>query len=135
MFSSIPTITRHLSTVSRREVRREVIISQSLDQVSNVALEDWMVRKVDLSQRSMLILTNSLTRSSTLEMKATLLDSDSYSMVGDLENLVLSSLTPSLPLTRLSGVARMWEMVDRSSSTVSLQLELSRDRIVLEGES
>ena len=127
MLRTIPTLARSFSTASHREVRREVIVSQSEDQLSNVALEDWMMRKTDLSQKTLLILSRSITRASTLEIKATLLDKDTFWKVGEFEELVLSSLSPSLPLSRLPDVRRMWEMVDRSSSSVSLQLYVSRE--------
>lgn len=125
MIRTIPKLARTFSTASIRQVRREVIVSQSEDQLSNVALEDWMMRKTDLSQKSLLILSKSITRASNLEIKATLLDENSFWKVGELEDLALSSLSPSLPLTRLPDVTRMREMVDRSSSSVSLQLEVS----------
>ena len=126
MLRTAPALARRFSTASKREVKKEVIISQSQDLVSNVALEDWMLRHVDLRQKSLLILTNSIIGDSTMEIKATMLDEETLGKVKELEELVLSSLSPSLPLARLPAVSRMCELTDSTSLSVSLQLEVSR---------
>ena len=82
--------SRMFSTLSRKEV----LISQSRDLLSNTALEDWAARNKNLKEKSVLILSNNITRSKNIEIKATLLDVNTYWKVQEFDSLVLSSITP-----------------------------------------
>jgi len=58
--------------------RKEVLISQSRDLLSNTALEDWMAKNLNLQEKSVLILSNNITLNNTAEIKATLIDENTY---------------------------------------------------------
>ena len=59
-------VTRSLST----RVRREVMISQSRDLLSNTALEDWAVKNINLAEKSVMILSNNITRTPATATKS-----------------------------------------------------------------
>ena len=115
--------------------RKEVLISQSRDLLSNTALEDWAARNKNLKEKSVLILSNNITRSKNIEIKATLLDVNTYWKVQEFDSLVLSSLSPELPLKKLPDLQIYHEAMDQSSCSYSIYLELSklvRTKVVLE---
>jgi len=58
--------------------RKEVLISQSRDLLSNTALEDWMAKNLNLQEKSVLILSNNITLNNTAEIKATLIDENTF---------------------------------------------------------
>merc|ERR1719266_1564314 len=92
--------TRSLST----RVRREVMISQSRDLLSNTALEDWAVKNINLEEKSVMILSNNITRTpapAAVEIKATLVDGGAFWRAEEFDRLVLASLPPDLALARL----------------------------------
>lgn len=92
---------------------REVMVSQSRDLARNVALEDWAVRNINLDVKNILILTNNLSLSpqkeTILDVKATLLDPNVIENAAAFEDLVLSSLPPSLMLAALPEVSQQLE--------------------------
>jgi len=115
--------------------RKEVLISQSRDLLSNTALEDWAARNKNLKEKSILILSNNIKRSKNIEIKATLLDVNTYWKVQEFDSLVLSSLTPELSLKKLPDLQIHHEVLDQSSCSYSIYLELSkhvRTKAVLE---
>jgi len=109
--------------------QREVFVSQTRDLLSNIALEDWASKNVDIAQRSLLILTNNITREAGVDIKVTFLaPQDDTDYTNYLEELVFTSLSPDLlmkrpPLTtNLAG-----EM--RGQRTISVQLELVKEEV------
>ena len=103
------------------------MISQSRDLLSNTALEDWTAKHVDLQSKSMLVLSNNITKANKVEIKATLLDSEAYWKFQRFEGMVLSSLTPELSLTKLPELSTCQETLDHSSCSYSIHLELTND--------
>lgn len=103
------------------------MISQSRDLLANTALEDWTAKNVDLQRKSMLVLSNNITKANKLEIKATLLDSEAYWKFQKFEAMVLSSLTPDVSLTKLPELSTSQENFDHSSCSYSIHLELTND--------
>jgi len=108
-------------------MRKEVMISQSRDLLSNTALEDWTAKNVNLQRKSMLVLSNNITKANKVEIKATLLDSEAYWKFQQFEDMVLSSLTPDLSLAKLPEMSTCQESLDPSSCSYSIHLELTKD--------
>jgi len=108
-------------------VRREVIVSQSRDLLSNVALEDWAAKHVNLKAKSLLILSNNITKSSGVDIKATLLDAETYWKVKDFDEMVLSSLPSDLPLKSIPNLEVSHDCLDPGSQSYSIHLNLSED--------
>jgi len=107
--------------------RREVIVSQSRDLLSNVALEDWAAKNMNLKAKSLLILSNNITKSSGVDITATLLDAETYWKVKDFEELVFSSLPSDLPLKSIPDLEISHECLDSGSRSYSIHLNLSED--------
>jgi len=107
--------------------RREVFVSQSRDLLSNVALEDWAVKNVNLNAKTVLILSNNVTKASGVDIKATLLDASTLWKVKDFDELVLSSLPSDLPLTSIPDLEVNHDCLDSGSQSYSLHLNLSND--------
>jgi len=107
---------------------REVMVSQSRDLARNIALEDWTVRNTDLTSKNVLILTNNLSQSpldtTKVDIKATLLSSDVTSKAAQFEELVLSSLPSSLPLTALPDLERARNLLVPGAVGHTVRLEL-----------
>jgi len=105
---------------------REVYVSQTRDLISNIALEDWAVRNINPSERSLLILSNNITKSG-VDIKVTFLGPQMDLRSDRLEEMIISCLTPdlllkSLPTTRI--------MVDDDNMTShSLQMELVPEEV------
>jgi hypothetical protein len=110
---------------------REVLVSQSRDLARNTALEDWAVRNIDLGAKNLLVLTNNLSKSpldiTTVDIKATLLCSDATDKAAEFEELVLSALPPSLPLTALPDLERGRSLLTAGAVGHSVRLELGQD--------
>jgi len=106
------------------------MVSQSRDLARNTALEDWAVRNVDLKSKNILILTNNLSLSPTnetvLDIKATLLDCDVLEKAGEFEELVLSSLPPSLLLSALPDLERGRALLEPGAVGHTVRLELDK---------
>jgi len=105
---------------------REVYVSQTRDLISNIALEDWAVRNIDLSERSLLILTNNITKSG-VDIKATYLGPQLNLRSDGLEEIVISCLTPdlllkSLPTTKI-------RVADDHMTSHSIQIELVPEEV------
>ena len=126
-------VTRSLST----RVRREVMISQSRDLLSNTALEDWAVKNINLAEKSVMILSNNITRTpatAAVEVKATLVDSGAFWRAAEFDRLVLASLPPDLALARLPDLETARRSLEPTATSYSLHLELAaevRTRTVL----
>ena len=126
-------VTRSLST----RVRREVMISQSRDLLSNTALEDWAVKNINLAEKSVMILSNNITRTTAtaaVEVKATLVDGDAFWRAAEFDRLVLASLPPDLALARLPDLETARRSLEPTATSYSLHLELAaevRTRTVL----
>lgn len=103
------------------------MISQSRDLLSNTALEDWTANNVNLQRKSMLVLSNNITKANTVEIKATLLDSEAFWKFKQFEDMVLSSLTPDLSLNKLPELSTSQRYLDPSSCSYSIHLELTKD--------
>jgi len=127
------TTTRSLST----RVRREVMISQSRDLLSNTALEDWAVKNINLAEKSVMILSNNITRTpatAAVEIKATLVDGGAFWRAEEFDRLVLASLPPDLALARLPDLETARRSLEPTATSYSLRLELAsevRTRTVL----
>ena len=129
--------TRSLST----RVRREVMISQSRDLLSNTALEDWAVKNINLAEKSVMILSNNITRSpatatatAAVDIKATLVDGGAFWRAAEFDRLVLASLPPDLALARLPDLETARRSLEPTATSYSLHLELAaevRTRTVL----
>jgi len=117
------TNARSMSSI----MRKEVMISQSRDLLSNTALEDWTANNVNLQRKSMLVLSNNITKANTVEIKATLLDSEAFWKFKQFEDMVLSSLTPDLSLNKLPELSTSQGYLDPSSCSYSIHLELTKD--------
>jgi len=135
MFASTSRVSRTFATYGRYIHNtpacapvREVMVSQSRDLARNTALEDWAVRNLDIKAKNVLILTNNLSLSPTnatvLDIKATLIESNVAEKAAEFEELVLSSLPPSLLLSALPDLERGRALLepDALSYTVRLQL-------------
>jgi len=137
MFASTSRVSRTFATYGRYihntpacngPAVREVMVSQSRDLNRNTALEDWAVRNLDIKAKNVLILTNNLSLSPTnatvLDIKATLIESNVAEKAAEFEELVLSSLPPSLLLSALPDLERGRALLepDALSYTVRLQL-------------
>ena len=126
-------VTRSLST----RVRREVMISQSRDLLSNTALEDWAVKNINLAEKSVMILSNNITRTpatAAVEIKATLVDGGAFWRAAEFDRLVLASLPPDLALARLPDLETARRSLEPTATSYSLHLELAaevRTRTVL----
>ena len=126
-------VTRSLST----RVRREVMISQSRDLLSNTALEDWAVKNINLAEKSVMILSNNITRTpatAAVEIKATLVDGGVFWRAAEFDRLVLASLPPDLALARLPDLETARRSLEPTATSYSLHLELAaevRTRTVL----
>ena len=128
-------VTRSLST----RVRREVMISQSRDLLSNTALEDWAVKNINLAEKSVMILSNNITRTpatatAAVEVKATLVDGGAFWLAAEFDRLVLASLPPDLALARLPDLETARRSLEPTATSYSLHLELAaevRTRTVL----
>ena len=126
-------VTRSLST----RVRREVLISQSRDLLSNTALEDWAVKNINLAEKSVMILSNNITRTpatAAVEIKATLVDGGAFWRAAEFDRLVLTSLPPDLALARLPDLETARRSLEPTATSYSLHLELAaevRTRTVL----
>ena len=128
-------VTRSLST----RVRREVMISQSRDLLSNTALEDWAVKNINLAEKSVMILSNNITRTpatatAAVEVKATLVDGGAFWRAEEFDRLVLASLPPDLALARLPDLETARRSLEPTATSYSLHLELAaevRTRTVL----
>ena len=107
---------------------KEVMVSQSRDLTRNTALEDWAARNIDLTAKSVLILTNNLSTSPTnatvLDIKATLVDSMVMEKAAEFEEAVLASLPPSLLLSQLPDLARGRSLLEDGATTHTITLPL-----------
>jgi len=102
-------------------------VSQSRDLLSNVALEDWAAKNMNLEKRTLLILSNNVTKTSGVDIKATLLDANTFWKVKDFDELVLSSLPPDLALKSIPDLEVNHDCLDSGSQSYSLHLNLSED--------
>ena len=57
------TLSRGLHT------KREVMVSQTRDIMANTALEEWAGRNVEKTNKSLLLLTNNITRNRGVDIK------------------------------------------------------------------
>jgi len=127
MFSSLRLRSLAKPLSRSMHAQREVMVSQTRDLLSNIALEDWTSRNVDSAKRSLLVLTNNITRARGVDIKATFfLPSKEESDVDAsyLESLVLTSLPPDLlmnkpPLTTTNHIVEEGEQ-----RTISVTLDV-----------
>jgi len=108
-------------------IRKEVYVSQSRDLLSNVALEDWAAKNVNLQAKTLLILSNNVTKSAGVDIKATLLDAQTFWKVRDFDELVLSSLPSDLALKSIPDLEANHDCLDSGSKSYSLHLNLSEE--------
>jgi len=114
---------RCFSTVTRKEV----MISQSRDLLSNTALEDWTAKNINLKEKSVLILSNNITLNSTAEIKATLIDENTYWRTKEFNSLILSSISSELPLAKIPDFNEFEGMLEPYGTNYSIHLELTKD--------
>ena len=114
---------RCFSTVTRKEV----MISQSRDLLSNTALEDWTAKNINLKEKSVLILSNNITLNSTAEIKATLIDQNTYWRTKEFNSLILSSISSDLPLAKIPDFNEFEGMLEPFGTNYSIHLELTQD--------
>jgi len=134
MFASTSLVSRSFATYGRYIHNtpacavREVMVSQSRDLNRNTALEDWAVRNLDIKAKNVLILTNNLSLSPTnatvLDIKATLIESNVAEKAAKFEELVLSSLPPSLLLSALPDLERGRALLDPDALSYTVRLQL-----------
>lgn len=107
---------------------REVMVSQSRDLPRNMALEDWVVRKIDLSTKNILVLTNNLSVCPrdlpVLDIRATLMDTAVIEKAAEFEELVLGSLPPSLGLAAIPELGRGRALLEEGALTHTVRLQL-----------
>jgi len=108
-------------------VRPQVFVSQSRDLLSNVALEDWAAKNTDLQTKSLLILSNNVTKTAGVDIKATLLDAQTFWKAKEFDELVLSSLPADLALKNIPDLDVNHDSLDAGSKSYSLHLNLSED--------
>jgi len=106
--------------------RKEVLISQSRDLLSNTALEDWMAKNLNLQEKSVLILSNNITLNNTAELKATLIDENTFWRTKEFNCLVLSSISSDLPLAKIPDFNEFEGMMEPFGTNYSIHLELSQ---------
>jgi len=114
---------RCFSTVTRKEV----MISQSRDLLSNTALEDWTAKNINLKEKSVLILSNNITLNSTAEIKATLIDENTYWRTKEFNSLIHSSISSELPLAKIPDFNEFEGMLEPYGTNYSIHLELTKD--------
>jgi len=107
--------------------KKKVFVSQSRDLLSNIALEDWAVKNMNFKDQSLLVLSNNLTKTPGVDIKATLLDTEVFWKVEDFNKLVLGSVPPDLPLESIPDLEASVEQMDSGSQAYSLHLKLSSD--------
>ena len=114
---------RCFSTVTRKEV----MISQSRDLLSNTALEDWTAKNINLKEKSVLILSNNITLNSTAEIKATLIDKNTYWRTKEFNSLIFSSISSDLPLAKIPDFNKFEGILEPFGTNYSIHLELTQD--------
>lgn len=109
--------------------QREVFVSQTRDLLSNIALEDWASRNVDVARRSLLILSNNITRGAEVDIKVTFLAPPEDTDYTDyLEELVLTSLPPDLLMKRPPLTANL-AGEGGGQRTLSVTLDLVKEEV------
>jgi len=108
-------------------VRPQVFVSQSRDLLSNVALEDWAAKNTDFKTKSLLILSNNVTKLSGVDIKATLLDAQTFWKAKEFDELVLSSLPSDLAIKSIPDLEVNHDCLDAGSKSYSIYLSLSED--------
>ena len=103
------------------------MISQSRDLLSNTALEDWTAKNINLKEKSVLILSNNITLNSTAEIKATLIDENTYWRTKEFNSLILSSISSDLPLAKIPDFNEFEGMLEPFGTNYSIHLELTQD--------
>ena len=103
------------------------MISQSRDLLSNTALEDWTAKNINLKEKSVLILSNNITLNSTAEIKATLIDQNTYWRTKEFNSLILSSISSDLPLAKIPDFNEFEGMLEPFGTNYSIHLELTQD--------
>ena len=103
------------------------MISQSRDLLSNTALEDWTAKNINLKEKSVLILSNNITLNSTAEIKATLIDENTYWRTKEFNSLILSSISSELPLAKIPDFKEFEGMLEPYGTNYSIHLELTKD--------
>jgi len=111
--------TRKLSSV----VKREVLISQSSNIISNTALEDWSLNNVNLKEKSLLILSNNFTGNEQTKIKATFLHDQVLWHIDAFEKIIDFSLDQM----HLSPLKHSCQEHDPTSCSYSIHLQLNNN--------
>jgi len=116
-------------TVSRGiHTKREVMVSQTRDIMANTALEEWAGRNVEKTNKSLLLLTNNITRNRGVDIKATFfLGNDEEANMTEMETLVFNSLPQDLlmiapPVTSVNNF-----LEEGGQRCISVQMELVKE--------
>jgi len=108
--------------------KREVMVSQTRDIMANTALEEWAGRNVEKTNKSLLLLTNNITRNRGVDIKATFfLGSEEQANMTDMETLVFTSLPEGLLMTA-PPVTNVNNLIEEGGQRcISVQLELVKE--------
>lgn len=85
-----------------------------------------MAKNVNLQEKSVLILSNNITLNSTAEIKATLIDENTYWRTKEFNSLVLSSISSDLPLAKIPDFNEFEGMLEPFGTNYSIHLELTQ---------
>lgn len=104
----------------------QVLVSQSHNKWANQALEDWMVRQVNMSEKNILILSkNKADLGAKTNLTATFLANDLLSKPRYQDELVLSQLPASLPLCSLPAPLCSAGLLEGGCYSLSVRVEIS----------
>lgn len=113
------------STVTAPSIH-QVLVSQSHNKWANQALEDWMARHVNLSEKNILILSkNKADLGAPSNLTATFLANDLLSKPRYQDGLVLSQLPASLPLSSLPAPLCSAGLLEGGCYSLSIRVEIS----------
>jgi len=104
----------------------QVLVSQSHNKWANQALEDWLARHVNLSEKNILILSkNKADLGAPCNLTATFLAKDLLSQPSYQDSLVLSQLPASLPLSSLPTPLCTAGLLEGGCFSMSVRVEIS----------
>jgi len=105
--------------------KREVLVSQTRDIMANTALEEWTAKNLEGSNKSLLLLTNNITKARGVDIKATFfLGNGEPADMTEMEALVFTSLPKDL-LMKAPPVVSVNNLLEEGGQRcLSVQLEL-----------
>jgi len=116
------TLSRGLHT------RREVMVSQTRDILANSALEEWAGRNIEMTNKSILLLTNNITRNRGVDIKATFfLGREEEANMTDMETMVFESLPRDLLMVAPPVTSVNHLIEEGGQRCISVHLELVKE--------